>query len=91
MRLELRTENVSPAALVRQQVPDLHLGRHIGVRIIGRDLADRIVERKLAMFDQLKRRDRREHFVHRTDAEPRVERVVDSCLAIRLAPGEREE
>ena len=37
------------------------------------------------------RRDRREHFVHRTDAEPRVERVVDSFLAIPLAPGEREE
>src|SRR6266481_7465573 len=91
MRLELRTENVTRAARVRQQVPDLYLGRHIGVRIIGQDLADRIVQRQFATFDQLKRRDRREHFIHRTDAEPRVGRVVDSCLAIRLGPGARRD
>src|SRR5207244_6217372 len=46
MRLELRTENVTRAARVRQQVPDLYLGRHIGVRIIGQDLADGIVQRQ---------------------------------------------
>ena len=54
---ELGAENVAGAAGVREQVPHGDFRGDLLVRIIGQDLADGIVQRQLARFDELQRRD----------------------------------
>ena len=57
------------------------------VGIVGQIFADGIVQRELARLDELQRRDRGEHLVHRSDAELRVECYGSAGLPVGAAPG----
>ncbi len=89
--MKLRTEDVAGAAGVREQMPEGDLGSHVLVGIAGKMLADGVVQRELARLDELQRRDGGEHLVHRSQAEPRVERHGSALLPVGAAPGLLEQ
>ena len=61
--------------------------QHVGSRQLRQDTADRLVERELALLDQLHRRDRGHRLGHRGDAKDRV--LGHRRAGGKVAPPER--
>ena len=77
-----RTEEITRAAAVREQVPDRDLRRDLLVRIVRQDLSHRVVERQFAGLDQLERRRGGEHLVHGAVSELRLEGIRRAIVPI---------
>ena len=70
---------------------DRDLRGEVLVRVVAQVLAQRVGELQLAGLGKLRDRDRREHLVHRSDAEASVEPVGGLLVAVRRSPGARED
>src|SRR3954468_9249952 len=64
---KLWREIIIKAGSVCQQVMNLYLFRDFLIRIIGQNLANRIIERELSLLDELSNRHGGHHLVHRAE------------------------
>ena len=82
MGLELRAEDVTGPAGMREQLMNRDLLGDLPVGVVGEVRAEGRLEIDLAGFDQLQDRHSREHLVHRSDPKAGLDHVRGLPLAV---------
>jgi hypothetical protein len=76
---------------VGEEMMDRHLLGDVAVRVVGQVLSDLVVERQPALLGELGDGDPREHLVHGSQVELRVDLVRKAALPVGQAIGLGEE